>query len=157
MSAGIVKAANIFDSINSFEDIERIFLKGQGLSPNTYRSYLGSVKLFYDFMEGLNPLQGTAGDIESFYDATIKKNERKTAYIRIQGLKKFFAGIRKVITFYTSPFEAMPEKLKKKLSKTKKGNRTKTALSKNEMKALLSFLQADNSIQGTENYSIVYI
>ena len=34
----------IFNSIHSFKDIERIFLKGKGLNPNTYRSYHTSVE-----------------------------------------------------------------------------------------------------------------
>ena len=56
MVDGIMKAQNIFKSINSFEDIERVFLMGSGLSHNTYRTYLSAVRDFYTFTEGMNPL-----------------------------------------------------------------------------------------------------
>ncbi len=153
---GLKRAQTIFDSIKSFEDIERIFLKGNGLSEHTYRSYLTAIKQFYEYTDHLNPLQVTPAHIESFYDSLVKKVDRNTAYKRIQGLKKFFKGIRGVIPIYTSPFELMPEKLKKKLSRKKKGNRTKAALSKNEANALLSFLQEDRTVKGLEDHAIIY-
>jgi hypothetical protein len=112
---GLARAQRIFESIKSFEDIERTFLLGAGLSPNTYRSYLTAVRQLYEFTEGLNPLQITPGHIEAFYDHIAKKVDRNTAYLRIRGLKKFFAGIRNVIPFYTSPFEIMGEILHRKL------------------------------------------
>lgn len=49
----------------------------------------------------------------------------------------------------------MGETLTRKLNKTKKGNRTKKALTKNELKALLGWLQKDHTIMGLENYAIV--
>ena len=97
---GLKKAENIFSQINSFEDIERLLLRGAGLSPNTYRSYLEAVKQFYSFTDGLNPLQVKPADIEGFYDDLAKRVDRKTAYLRIRGLKKFFSGIRNVIPLY---------------------------------------------------------
>lgn len=154
MAQGLERTWKIFQSIASFEDIEQTFLKGAGLSPNTYRSYLTAVRQLYDFTGGLNPLQIAPAHIESFYDDLVKRVDKNTAYLRIRGLKKFFAGIRNVIPFYTSPFEIMSEKLTAKLNKTKKGNRTKKALTKNELKDLLTFLAADTSVMGLENYAI---
>ena len=60
MKAGIQKAYDIFNSIKSFDDIERIFLMGAGLSPNTYKSYLTSIKQFYEFTH--RPFKSIAGD-----------------------------------------------------------------------------------------------
>jgi integrase len=154
---GLKKARTIFESIKSFEDVKRIFLLGQGLSPNTYKSYLTAVKQFYDFTKGLNPLQVKPGDIESFYDSIVKKIDRNTAYIRIKGLKNFFAGIRNLIPFYASPFELMSKNLKKKLSRTKKGNRTKKALTIREVNRLLSWLNRDTRIYGLENHALFYM
>jgi site-specific recombinase XerD len=154
---GLKKARDIFGSIKSFEDVERLFLKGAGLSPNTYRAYLGAVKQFYEFTKGLNPLQVRPGDIESFYDDQVKHVDRNTAYLRIRGLKKFFEGVRQVIPIYTSPFEIMSEKLHAKLNKTRKGNATKKALTIDEVKALLSFLRLDITVTGRENYAMVYM
>lgn len=157
MAAGLIRAQNIFEQIKSFEDIERIFLLGSGLSPNTYRNYLGSVKQLYRFTDGLNPLQITPAWIEAFYDDIVKRVDRNTACLRIRGLKKFFAGIRNVIPFYTSPFEIMEPKLIKKLNRVKKGNRTKKALNKGETRSLLSWLRKDRSITGLENYAISFM
>jgi hypothetical protein len=122
---GLKKARDIIESIKSFEDVERLFLKGAGLSANTYRAYLGAVKQFYEFSKGLSPLQVRPGDIESFYDDQMKRVDRNTAYLRIRGLKKFFEGVHEVIPIYTSPFEIMTERLHTKLNKTKKGNAPK--------------------------------
>ncbi|MGA2641195.1 MAG: tyrosine-type recombinase/integrase [Spirochaetia bacterium] len=154
---GLKMARDIFRSIKSFEDVERLFLKGAGLSPNTYRAYLGAVKQFYVFTKGINPLQVRPGDIESFFDDQVKHIERNTAYLRIRGLKKFFEGVCQVIPIYTSPFEVMSDKLHAKLNKTKKGNATKKALTTDEVKALLGFLRLDITVTGRENYAMVYM
>jgi hypothetical protein len=53
---GLRKVQDILGSIQSFADIERVFLQGAGLSPNTYRSYLQAVRQFYAFTKGKHPL-----------------------------------------------------------------------------------------------------
>jgi hypothetical protein len=58
----------LFDSIKYFEDFETLLLRGAGLSPHTYRSYLTAVRQLYEYTNGLNPLQITPGHIEAFYD-----------------------------------------------------------------------------------------
>ena len=153
---GLEKLNRIFNSIKSFEDIERVFLQGAGLSPNTYRSYLEAVRQLYDFTDRKHPLQVLPADIEMFYDHLKKKGDPSTAYIRVQGLKHFFKGVSKV-TGLPSPFEIMPEKLIKKLNATKAGNRTKKALSIDEVRKLITFLSQDDSILGQENYAICYM
>lgn len=156
LSEGLKRAWKIIQQINSFEDIERRFLMGAGLSPNTYRSYLTSVRQLYEFSGGLNPLQIDCSWIEQFYDHLIKNGvDRNTACLRIQGLKRFFAGIRNVLPIYTSPFEIMSESLRRKLSRTKKGNRTKKALLKGELLSLLAWLKEDKSVKGLSNYALV--
>lgn len=154
---GLRKAQSILDSIQSFEDIERVFLKGAGLSPNTYRSYLAAVKDFYRFTEGKHPLQVTPGDIEDWYDQLAKRVDRSTAALRVMGLKRFFAGIRNVLPIYTSPFEIMCSSLHAKLHRTKKGNRTKKALSVAELRALLTWFEEDRTPRGLEDHAIVYM
>lgn len=158
IATGLDKAQKIFNSINSFEDIERLFLKGAGLSPTTYMSYKKAYKYFYDFTYCKHILQVTAADIETWYDSMIKRGiDRNTAKARISGIKKVFEGVRIHIPFYVTPFECMSEKLKHKLGRAKKGNRTKAALSKAEVRALLSWLEQDGSIKGLENYAIFYM
>ena len=49
----------------------------------------------------------------------------------------------------------MSEKLLHKLSRTKKGNRTRKALVAAELRALLAWLEEDRSTRGLENHAIV--
>lgn len=154
IAEGLRKAQEVFETVKSFEDIERVFLKGAGLSPNTYRSYLEAVKQFYHFTKGKHPLQANAADIESFYDDVLKHADMNTAYLRIMGLKRFFAEIRAVLPIYTSSFEGMTEKLLHKLNRTR---RTKAALTRAEADALLRWLRADTSPVGKENLALVTV
>lgn len=155
IAEGIRKAQEVFESVQSFKDTERVFLKGAGLSANTYRSYLEAVRQFYGFTSGKHPLQVTAADIEAFYDAVLKRADLNTAYLRIMGLKRFFAGVRTVLPIFTSPFESMSEKLTRKLGRSRRKRRTKTALTKAEADALLCWLRRDSSPVGRENLALV--
>lgn len=157
LAAGLAKAQGIFDSIHSFEDIERTFLKGAGLSPNTYRAYLCAVRQLYEFTKGKHPMQITPGDIEAFYDDLAKRVDRNTAALRIAGLKKFFAGIRTVLPIYTSPFELMPEKLKNKLGLCRVREIKRPWLEEGELHELLAWLALDTTTQGVENHAILYM
>jgi len=158
IAAGLRKAQSVFDSIKSFEDIERVFLKGAGLSVNTYRSYLSSVRAFYEWSGGKHPLTVVPADIESWYDSLSAHVDRSTACLRICGLKRFFVGVQKVVPVFTSPFDAcvMSSKLSAKLSRVKKGNRTKKAMTAAELRALLAWLEGDRTARGLEDYAIVF-
>ena len=134
-----------------------MFLQGAGLSPNTYRSYLAAVRQFYDFTGGLHPLQVKPADIEGFYDAIAKRVDRSTAALRIAGLKRFFGGIRNVLPIYTSPFELMGEKLRAKLTRTKKGRSTKKALTTGELVAILNFLKARGGLRDLQGRAMLYM
>jgi len=156
-SHSIKRTYKLLSDIKSFEDVERTFLKGAGLSINTYKSYIEAVKQFYAFTDHKLPTQCTPGDVEAFYDHLLEKGmDRNTAYLRIRGLKKYFEGVKKVIPFYKSPFDIMSEKLLKKLNRTKKGNRTKKTLSEKEVKKLLEWLKADDSELGVSNHALVF-
>ena len=111
---GIRNALHLFNSVQSFEDLERLFLQGNGLSPHTYRAYFTAVKQFYTFTGGQHPFQTIPADIEKFYDHLVKTVDRNTAAARVAGLKKFFKGIEDQVAFYTSPFKIMTEKLSAK-------------------------------------------
>ena len=151
----LLQAQRVLNSIKSFENIERIFLRGQGLSPYTYSNYLQAVKQFYQFTRGLSPLQVTAAHIEQWYD--FLKVDVNHKYLKIRGLKKFFSGVKAQFSFFENPFDTMSKKLHRKLNKTKKGNRTKKALSVNEVKQLLACLQKDKALMGKENYAITFM
>jgi integrase len=155
IAEGLRRVARIFENVKSFEDVEAYFLKGAGLAAGTYRSYLGSVKDFYRFTDGLNPLQVNAAMIESWYDDLSKRVGRGTAYCRVAGLKKFFRGVCAVVPCFVSPFDNMNDKLKRKLSRTKKGNRTKAALTAEELRAVLAWLERVGTLRARQDRAIV--
>jgi len=151
---GFRRAKSIMDKIQSWEDVELYLLKGQGLAATSYRVYMVAVRQLYEFTQGLNPFQVTPNHLEAFYDHVIQSVDRNTAYNKIKGLKRFFAGIKKLCPGYISPFEVMDDKLVKKLSKTKK-TRTKKALTVKEIQDLLTWLKKDRSREGKTNYAVV--
>jgi integrase/recombinase XerD len=153
---GIRKAFNLFNQVQGFEDLERLFLKGNGLSPNTYQAYHAAVKQFYAFTNGLHPFQVLPADIENFYDSIMEKVDRNTAAVRVAGLKKFFKGIEEQVSFYASPFNIMTEKLTRKLSRTKAA-KTKSSLNWAEYNCLLDFLEEDKSLKGLQNLALSYV
>lgn len=156
IAEGLRRIARIFENVQSFEDVERYFLKGAGLSANTYRAYLGAVKDFYTFTGGLNPLQVTPAMIESWYDAMAKRVGRATACLRVYGLRKFFKGVTAVVPCFVSPFEVMTEKLKGKLSRTKKGNRTRPALTAEELRDVLAWLNTLGTLRARQDRAMMF-
>lgn len=152
---GLKRAAALFDRIHSFEDVETYLLRGQGLSPNTYRSYLCAVKQLYEHTQGLNPLQVTPGHIERFYDDLAQRVDRNTAALRVRGLKRFFLGLEKLVPGYVSPFAVMDEKLTRKLNRVKKGSRTKAALTARETRDLLAWLGRSETLKGRADHALV--
>ena len=147
------RAHEMLSGVESFADIERLFLRGAGLSPNTYRSYLEAVKQFYEF-DNRSPLQVIAADIERFYDHIVSRVSLRTAANRISGLRKFFANIADLVPFYTSPFEGMDEKLREKFGRTGKGAKKK-ALTLREIRGLLSMLRGGEGWEAQRDHAIV--
>lgn len=148
-----IETLEVLLNIKSFEDVERTFLKGAGLSPHTYSSYLTAIKQFYEFM-GSMPTETLPADIESFYDHLVKTTSRNTAYVRIEGLKKFFKNARLQIPWISDPFDIMNEVLKSKLSKTLKGQKKK-ALYLKEIRGTLKYINQDKTIMGLQNKAII--
>ena len=101
--AGFRKAADLFARIKSFEDIEIHLLRGAGLSPHTYSSYMVAVKALYRFTDGLNPFQIVPGHLEAFYDDLRKTISVSSASVRMSGLKRFFSTISALMPGYVSP------------------------------------------------------
>ena len=157
---GFLRAKQLLTSIRSFDDVETILMRGHGLSDATYRSYMSSVRQLYEFTGGLIPTQVTPGHIEKFYDEACKRVERVTAYNQIQGLKRFFKGVAKLIPGYISPFEVMEPALVKKLNRSKKAG-TKPALNLGEFNGLLDHLrelaERTESPKHLENFALVYM
>ena len=159
VAVGLREALGLFARVNSFEEIEHYFLKGAGLADTTYRAYLGAVKEFYGFTEGKHPMQTIPADIEEFYDHLLKRGvARRTARLRIAGLKKFFEGVVRVAPGYTSPFheKVMDPKLTKKLNKVPRGNTTKTALTIPEFKKLIDWMEEQPGLEAQENRAMVF-
>jgi integrase len=129
-----------FSQVESFDDVERLFLRGQGLSKNSYESYLTAVKGMYEHTDGLNPLQWTPADVESFYDALRERVGVNTAYVRMAGLKNFCKTVQAQLPFWESPFDVMGEKLKRKLSTSAAGEK-KQPLYQAELDAVIAYLE----------------
>lgn len=149
-----IKTVEKFQHVKSFDDIERLFLRGQGLSKNSYDSYLQAVKSIYSFTEGKHPLQWTPADIEAFYDAERSRNSISTAYARMAGLKNFCKTVQAQLPFWQSPFDIMNERLKQKLNTSPKAQQ-KSALYQNELQRVLGMLRADQTLKGLQTYAAV--
>lgn len=156
------KVLEMLSKVKNLRDVERYFLKGNGLSKNTYRTYLSAVKSFCHFTKFKPPTKYNLADVESYYDHILEKGGIGTAYLRIAGLKKFFAGIAKVIPwpYYRNVFEDLekPEnaKLKEKLSRTGKVKK-QLAMSQEEVMNLLKWLKKDRTEYGQGNYAMVFM
>lgn len=150
------KAWEVFSRINSFNDLERYFLRGEGLSRYTYRNYRDAFKRLYEFLDGKHPAQITHADLEAFYDHRLETVDRPTAYLDIRGIKKCFEGMKYAVPGLKSPFDNMPEKLTKKLNRTKQ-QQTKGTLSKAEIKNILEFLSKGVLVKDVGNYAIVQL
>lgn len=149
-----MKTLERFQQVQSFEDVERLFLRGQGLSKNSYDAYLQAVKGLYTFTGGKHPLQWTTGDIEAFYDSLRFKNSIATAYNRMAGLKNFCKTVQQQLPFWQSPFDNMNEKMQKKLATTAQGKQ-KSALYQKELQAVLTHLRSDHTLKGLQIYAAV--
>ncbi len=154
LEEGLKKALSVFGKIKTFEDVEIHLLRGQGLAPGTYRTYLTAVKQLYQFTDGLSPLQISKGHIEKFHEYLAKHVSMKTACVRMAGLKNFFKGIEELVPLFQSPFRGMSDKLKKKLGQTGTSKLGK-ALYKKELNTFLNFIKRDESVKGLENFAMM--
>ena len=142
-------------AINSWDDFARRFLLGDGKSAGTYKTYMVACKQFYDFTGGMHPMQaGSPEMIEQYYDSLTV--DRNTKAIRIAALKFMYRKICERFPFYTSPFDAMSEKLKKKITK-KKQAATKGALTRAELNRLLGWLSGRMDPRGRLCYGLIYM
>lgn len=148
------EAIKKFQEINSFQDLELWLLNGRGLSQNTYKTYLEAVKQFYNYYEGLHPLQWTPAHIEKFYDHVRERNGISTASLRISGIKKICSNIKEQLPFWDNPFDIMPESVQSKLKTTEKGKKKK-ALYKRELQAVIDHLKADPTLKGKQNLAMI--
>ena len=111
------------------------------------------MKLFHDFTNGLHPLLVKPADIEVLYDQRLQRVDRQTTYLDIQALKYFFKGVEHVVPFFVSPFKKMPDKLLRKLNRTRHTG-TKKALNRQEIRRIFECLQKDKTEKGLEDYAI---
>ena len=146
----------VFGRIASFEDIERIFLLGNGLAKHTLRAYTQAVRDFHTWSGGMIPMQVTAAEIEGYYDnMRERKLSPETCALRIAALRKFFDGVKKQVPFAENPFDDMPEKLRKKLNRRTGRGKVKKVLTREEMSAILDYLEKDTSPDGLEKKALV--
>ena len=152
---GLKKVDDLFSSIKCWKDIEKLFFMGNGLSKNTYKTYMYATKEFFEFVGQLNPLQIKPRHIEEWYNNMAERLDKKSCALKIAGLKKFFKNVKEKCPLAVSPFENMDSKLLKKVMKIPKGNGRPEALNKDELDKLFEFLRKDDSTIGVRNYALV--
>lgn len=137
-------------NVNSWEAFSRRFLLGTGKAKNTNATYLTACKQFYDFTEGLHPMQaGTPEWVEQWYDSLTVDLDSKA--VKMAALKFMYRRVCERFPFYTSPFDIMGEELKRKLSRTKKGEGERDALTELEVRKLYRMLKDGDPL----DYAIV--
>jgi len=147
-------AVKRFQDVESFDDVERLFLRGQGLSKNSYTSYLQAVKGMWHWTEGKHPLQWTPADVEAYYDSIVERHTLDTAALRMAGLRNFCKCIQSQLPFWQSPFDVMSEKLSEKLRTTSKGSQ-KPALYREELQAVLEHVRKTRTLYDLQNRAII--
>lgn len=141
-------------NVTSWDDFARRFLLGAGNSKGTTGVYLTACKQFYDFTGGLHPMQaGTPEWIEQWYDSL--DLDLNTRAVKVAALKFMYRRICERFPFYESPFAAMPAKLQKKLSRSKKDESQKDALTAKECAALLEMLAQGDTLKDRQNHALV--
>lgn len=142
--------------VKTWEDVKREFFLGEGKSPETIRSYMIAAKQFFDFCEGVHPMQcGTPERIEEFYDSLIAGGiSINTAALRIRGIRYMYRRITEKVPFYEGPFNVMHESLTKKLNRTTKDESERDALSKREVAAIYKLLKQDTTPIGLRRYAL---
>ena len=154
-AAGFARAAKVINSIQSWNDVETLLLRGQGLAAGTYRTYLTAIRQLYEYTEGLNPYQVTPGHVEAFYDEQAARVGLGSCYNKMAALKNFFRSIGKLAPGWCSPFDVMEPQLVKKLTRQPhKG--TKKSLTRDEVRDLLDFLARDRSVRGQQDHAAVW-
>lgn len=147
-------AINELVAVDSWDGFARAFLLGTGKSANTNSTYLTGCRQFYDFTGGLHPMQaGTPEWIEQFYDSL--PADLSTRAVKMSALKFMYRRICEKVPFYASPFDAMEPDLKRKLSRSKKDQSEKDALTDREYRGLLRMLDADKSLRGRQDYALL--
>ena len=91
--------------------------------------------------------------IESFYDSL--PNDLNTRSVKIAALKFMYRRICERFPFYTSPFDAMSDELRTKVSRSKRDASEKDALTEREYQGLLRMLRVDISVRGLQDYALV--
>lgn len=158
LKSKVLAAFDRLAQIRTVDDIERIILQGQGLSPDTYRSYMTHVRSMAEFVGlHISPLEWTAGDIEAFFDHTSQRCGANTAVNYLCGVKNVLKRVSEMFAgVWRSPFEDLSPAAIKKMSR-KELNQTKLALSQNEVAALLERLAADGSTSGKQTRAAVLV
>lgn len=158
----LMLVARDMGSIRSWDDIERIYLQGQGLSPSTYRSYLAAAKGFFQFCDKQSPWilgqqpEGQAW-LEQYFDhLKAKGNSEGTCYARMAGMKNYCKGIqRRYPATFEDPFQVMSENLHAKLFARPEKKAVARAMEKTEARRLLDWLSVQKSPTARRNYAII--
>ena len=141
-------------NVQTWDDFQRRFLLGTGKAAATNRTYLTACRQFHEFTGGLHPMQaGTPEWIEQWYDSL--PTDLNTRSVKVAALKFMYKRIVERFPAYASPFDVMDETLKRKLSRTKRDESEKDALSEREYRGILAMLRAEDGLKSAQDYALV--
>jgi len=152
--AGAAQAFADLMNVRSFDDLERRFIAGRGLSPGTYANYTNAVKKVFESTGGLTPVQWTAVDIERAYNRERERNGIGTAYGLVMGVKAFYRGLCAELPMVSNPFDGMDEGLYKRLHTTPNSDNL-GALYQSEIDSLLTYLRENRTLKGRQTRVMV--
>ena len=148
----------LWDSIKSIEDIDRVFLQGQGYAKETYRNTKNVFAAFLEYLDGIGrptrPDYVTPADIEMYFDDACGRVKRDTACAYAGYLRRVFYAMEERVPGFVSPFVNMPERLLKKL-KFPRTDRQPEYLLTEEVNAIMEMLRKDDTDRGWRDYAIV--
>jgi hypothetical protein len=81
----------VFGDVATWEEFSLRFLRGEGLSPVTYRNWKSGCKQFFEEFLGMqkSPFRITIQDVEAFFDHIYETRSPQTAGLRIAQLRAF--------------------------------------------------------------------
>lgn len=153
----VARTLKAFASVRSFKDYEALMLRGQGLAGKTYEKYMLAVKRFYEFSEITRPDQIGPGHLEMYYDHAVKRGGVDAARWDMTALKKLFEGIEKQYPLVKSPFEDMSKETRRKILRSKRGNRTLDALTVEETQEIVDYLKLKRTPEGLRDCALYWM
>jgi integrase len=132
----------VFGSVETWEEFERRFLRGEGLKPSTYRNQRSGIKGFFEaFLRmRVSPFRVKIEDVEMWFDYLCETRSPETPAVRISQLRAFFDKFCVDYPLCLNPFRRLNEKLAKKFRVPQRERKEIRFLRSDELERLFKFL-----------------